>query len=366
MNQEILKTNNFITKVKNIHGNKYDYSKTIYKTNKKKVIIICKIHGEFEQIASHHLKGCGCRKCGEITRVNKRKTNPLDFILVANKTHNNKYDYSLMKYENTHIKIKIICPEHGIFEQSPKTHLNGHGCPDCGGSKLLTQNIFINRSKKIHKEKYDYSLVEYKNSEKKVIIICPIHGEFKQKPINHLKGNDCLKCGYMKNLIGFDEFTKRSHIIHNNKFDYSLVCYERINKKVIILCPKHGSFLQTPDSHLKGCGCPKCKESTGERKIRIFLEKENIKYISQKRFSDCRDVIPLSFDFFLVDYNICIEYNGIQHYEPCDYFGGEITFNKQIKKDKIKKEYCNNNNIKLVIIRYDEDINDVLNKLLVI
>ena len=137
------KTNKeFIEKARNIHGDKYDYSKVEYKNNKTKVCIICPIHGEFWQTPTNHLSGKGCQKCAreKITDASRLKFN--EFIVRANKIHNNKYEYIPKDIKNEKEKIDIKCPTHGIFSQEIDSHLHGHGCPKCGvGVSLQEQEI---------------------------------------------------------------------------------------------------------------------------------------------------------------------------------------------------------------------------------
>ena len=133
------------------------------KENLTKVKILCPIHGEFEQIPKSHMKGFGCAKC-----VGKYQLTTDRFIKFSNEKHNNKYDYSLVNYKDTRTKVKIICPIHGEFEQTPNNHLKGHSCPSCGGVKVPTTEDFIINANKLHTNKYDYSLVEYKNANTKI------------------------------------------------------------------------------------------------------------------------------------------------------------------------------------------------------
>ena len=179
----------FINRSNKIHNSKYDYSLVDYKNCTTKIKIICKIHDMFEQQPQAHLNGQGCPKCSGKMRKTKE-----EFIVESNKVHNNKYDYSLVEYKNNKTKVKIICPEHGIFEQRVDMHTQGHGCDKCSGTYNSTTEIFIEKSAKIHKNKYDYSLVDYKNSRIKIKIICPIHGIFEQNPSDHLVGQGCGKC----------------------------------------------------------------------------------------------------------------------------------------------------------------------------
>ena len=178
----------FILRARELYGDKYDYSKVEYNDCNKKVCIICPEHGEFWQTPNNHLN---CRnQCPKCVHRSYKKTTE-EFIEEAKKIHKDKYDYSKVEYEHENDKVCIICPEHGEFWQTPKTHLNGCGCPKCanienGFNKRLPLKTFINRANEIHNSKYDYSKVEYKNTETKVCIICPEHGEFWQTPHNHI------------------------------------------------------------------------------------------------------------------------------------------------------------------------------------
>lgn len=200
--------NNFHDKAINLHGDKYDYSKTNYVNNYTKIVIICKKHGEFLQIPCSHLQGSGCDKC----RIDGRKTSSVDFINQSNEIYDNKYNYSLVDYKTALLKVKIICPDHGVFEKTPNKHISRkQGCPKCGrrdagikkrgistkyGGVRVTTEVFIEKAKKIHGNKYSYDLVNYLSSKEKVIITCKKHGDFYQVPDKHLIGNGCRKCGF--------------------------------------------------------------------------------------------------------------------------------------------------------------------------
>lgn len=188
------KTAQFIEKARIVHGNKYDYSKAKYKGSKIKICIICPIHGEFWQMPTNHLKGCGCQKCAK-----KGKINVDEFIEKAKQIHGDKYSYDLINKISESKKIKIICKKHGIFEQYYHHHLQGSGCPMCSNNKKSTTEKFIEEAKKIHGDKYDYSKVEYINNHTPVCIICPKHGEFWQMPTNHiLSKSNCPLCNESK------------------------------------------------------------------------------------------------------------------------------------------------------------------------
>jgi hypothetical protein len=186
------------------------------------------------------------------------------FINESKKIHYDKYNYSMVDYVNNYTKVNIICHIHGVFKQTPKHHLK-YGCKKCADDKLKIRKkdlkLFINQSNKKHNNKFDYSLVDYKNNYTKVSIICPIHGVFKQTPNNHLK-ESCFKCAHEKinkiNTLDIKNFIEDSNKKHHNKYDYSLVCYKHGNIKIDIICHIHGVFKQTPNAHKKGQGCQKC------------------------------------------------------------------------------------------------------------
>lgn len=196
----------FVDKAKTVHGNSYDYSKVEYIDARTKVKIICLTHGEFWQTPNHHLQGCGCPKCGLESMVRKQTLPAEEFVGRAKAKHGDKYDYSNVKYVNANTKVKIICPEHGEFEQTPSMHLSGQGCQKCGREKLsdlyrCSKKKFVDKAKMIHGDKYNYSKVEYINAHTKVCIICSEHGEFYQRPEKHLRGQGCPKCGvYQQHL----------------------------------------------------------------------------------------------------------------------------------------------------------------------
>ncbi|MFA5585603.1 MAG: hypothetical protein WDA02_03540 [Saccharofermentanales bacterium] len=282
------------------------------------------------------------------------------FIERSKNIHGDKYDYSLTDYIRSKIKVKIICPVHGMFEQRPNDHLSGYGCLKCVKNYKLNTDIFIKRSKIKHNNIYDYSLVNYINYETKVKIICPIHGIFEQTPHHHLNGIKCPNCSHNKK-IKLEEFINQCIKTHGNKYDYSLVEYKNSRKnKIKIICKKHGIFEQTPYEHKKGSGCPICNESKGERNIRFILDNKNIKYKYQKKFKDCKYKSILSFDFYLPEYNLCIEFDGVQHETPINIFGGIKGLKIRQKRDQIKNEYCQNNNIRLIRIKHDDNIDKIL------
>lgn len=347
----------FIEKSRYIHDNKYDYSEVDYKNNNTKVIIICPIHGRFKQIPRSHTSGIGCPKCGKGTLTRD------EFIEKSLELHNDKYDYSLVSNDIENTKnVDILCREHGVFRTTPYNHLRGIGCSKCSGNRKLTTDEFIQLSKnKYSKYNYNYDKTIYTGYSKSCTITCPIHGDFEVLPSLHLNGNShCNRCSDRK-IWDFDYFVDSGNKIHNNKYLYDKETFINSSKSAKITCRLHGDFYQSPESHIRlGRGCPVCSESRGEKAIANFLINNNIKYERYKKFDDCKNKLRLPFDFYLPDFNMCIEFDGIQHFEPVKRFGGVSEFEKVKLRDKIKDEYCRNNNIKLVRI---DNINDIENKL---
>ena len=198
-----------------------------------------------------------------------RKFDLDSFLKESKKIHNDKYDYSLVKYEGCRINIRIKCPVHGVFEQRPNHHIDGRGCSKCRNDKiksilLLDTSQFIIKAKNIHGDNYDYSLVNYINGKSDIKIICLIHGIFKQRPSHHLSGHGCRKCSTFKNSntrrITTDQFITKAKNVHGDNYDYSSVKYKNMHSNVVIICSDHGLFKQQPANHLVGKGCPKCSK----------------------------------------------------------------------------------------------------------
>ena len=345
-----LTTEEFIKKANKKHNGKYDYSKVEYIDSHTKVCIICPEHGEFWQGPANHLSGQNCPKCASIEVHTNQSNKKEGFIQKAKEIHGDKYDYSKVEYINNHTKVCIICPEHGEFWQKPIHHTQGKGCPYCGGTKKLTTKEFVEKAKQIHGDRYDYSKVEYKTTETKVCIICPQHGEFWQTPHAHLAGQNCPKCcGNIK--LSIEEFIKRANEIHKEKYDYSKVDYLGADTKVCIICPEHGEFWQTPHNHISGKqGCPECNTSKNSKivqKIETILKEFNIQYIKEKTFDWLKNKSHMYLDFFLPDYNVGIECHGLQHFEPVEYFGGKIEYDRRYEMDKLKYKLCSEHDIKI-------------------
>lgn len=335
-------TDEFITKAKEVYGNLYDYSKVVYTGNKNKVCIKCPDHGEWYVTPNNFLRGSRCPSCFGTPKLTNE-----GFIVKAQAIHGTKYDYSLVDYVSNKINVKIICPIHGEFSQSPASHLKGSGCPSCSGVARITYDSFVERARRNHKIEYDYSKVSFTKATEKVSIICPIHGEYKQSVQYHMYGGNCPKCvGGVR--ITAEDFIQKSNAVHNNKYDYSKVKYKNTSTKVCIICPEHGEFYQTPNNHLFGAGCPTCPQSNLEGEVRRFLLNNNVKFEQEKGFSWLRYKKQLYLDFYLPEHKMAIECQGGQHFFPVDLFGGEEYYRNTIKRDYLKRQLCNEHGIDVV------------------
>jgi hypothetical protein len=264
-------TSQFIKESIDIHGTIYDYSKTDYKACNKKLIIICKDHGEFMIRPEHHLKKIGCAKCGTKRSSDANRLSQHDFIEKSINIHNGLYNYSNVKYIDNKTNVIIICFIHGEFTQTPNNHLNGNGCGMCGKEyrglfNRLSHDEFIEKANNIHLYKYDYSNVIYDTRLSIINIICPDHGLFKQLAASHLQGYGCTQCGYIKVAKSLkntkDEFIEKAQKVHGDKYNYQYGEYINTNKNITIICKIHGSFQQRPHSHISNkSGCPVCANS---------------------------------------------------------------------------------------------------------
>ena len=316
-------TQDFINESILVHGDKYDYSKVDYTTNKNKVCIICPEHGEFWQAPIKHLKGQGCPQC-----IKNSKKDLEWFLSSAKKVHGDKYDYSKVQFVNVNTKVCIICPNHGEFWQTPKNHVyHKENCPECAKSisadkRTKTTAEFIKKAKEIHGDKYDYSLVKYTNSSEKVQILCPKHGMFEQNASSHLSGCGCPKCANSKiwdtrGRFTTDDFIKKAKEIHGDKYDYSDSVFTKFKNYVNIRCYQHGLFKQTPEHHIYGaCGCPQCSPT--------------FKGDTQSFIKRAKEIHGDKYDYSKVDYQtaakkvtIICPIHGEFHQTPNGHLGGQ-------------------------------------------
>lgn len=269
----------------------------------------------------------------------KRLTND-EFIRRSKIIHNNYYEY-LDDYKSAHSKIKIICPIHGEFEQKAYSHLQGIGCPKCGFAKSSDSSRkkiedFIKQSNIVHKNRYRYNDINYTNNKTNIKIECPIHGFFYQLPQHHINGHGCPKCASKKDIKSNNIFVEQANRIHNGKYKYEYP-YEGSHKLLKITCLKHGIFEQTPNSHLKGRGCPGCQVSNSSKLENIWLDLLGI----DKKHRNIRMIIDdkiYKFDAFIEESNTIYEFYGdFWHGNPKMYKDGDYNLKNNILFSELYK-----------------------------
>lgn len=290
------------------------------------------------------------------------------FIKEAKMIHGDKYDYSKVVYTGAMNKVCIICPVHGEFWQTPNKHLLGQGCVLCHRPVHDTES-FIKKAKELYGDSYDYSKVKYINEKKKVKIICKIHGEFLVSPNNFLNGKVCPECrkeNHKKSVSekGLIHFLEKAEKIHYGKYDYSKVNYINAKTNVCIVCPEHGEFWQTPDSHLKGNGCPTCRESKLEKIVQKILENNSIQFIKQYTpdfFKEKKSFSYQKCDFYVPTANTVIECQGGQHFKIVKNLDNEDSLKRRIALDVRKKKSLDDHGIKvLYVINKSTSIKDIV------
>lgn len=303
----------------------------------------------------------------------KKKTTE-QFIEESKKIHGNKYDYSKVEYKNNRTKVCIVCSKHGEFWQTPKQHLRGQGCPECGKfitsknktrikprGKKYTKEEFITKLKEIYGETYDYSNVEYINRDSKIKLVCKKHGDFIKSATDLInKKTGCPFCNREKNAeknrLGKNKFIEKANNIFHGLYKYDNVVYVNNSTKVEIGCKKHGYFLCTPHNHLKGRGCPICKSEKYVYEDRlynflktIFHEEDIIRQYRSEWLTNNK-----SLDFFIPKYNLCIEHQGSQHYFTTRYDeDNDDKLKKRIENDIDKYNECISNGINVLYFTYE-------------
>jgi very-short-patch-repair endonuclease len=418
---------NFIERAKEIHNNKYDYSKVEYVNVKTKVVIICKEHGDFLQTPSDHYNG-GCKKCADILRGENRRYTKEEIVEKSKEVHGDTYDYSNIEYIDGEIKnikckehclfsqlrhihinykggckkcadklrgenrkytkeeiiqkakevhgdtydyskvvytgicdnIIIICKEHGVFSQTPNTHIRGAGCQQCFYERMsinqrFTKDDIIQKAKELHGDTYDYSKAEYNGIDTKMTIICKNHGEFLQTPYCHInKEHGCKMCSAIirgeNRTWTTEQFIEKANIVHNNIYNYTKTEYTKQNEKVIIICETHGEFLQQPSNHLQGQRCPKCVKKT-ETKLYEKIQPLYSTIIHQFKQEWCKKLRYLPFDFCIPEYKIIIELDGPQHFQQISNWSSP---EEQFENDKYKEKCANDNGYSVIRILQED------------
>ena len=363
-------TESFIQRAKEVHGDKYDYSFVTYCNVKTKVQILCPKHGLFEQTPDKHLHGpCGCPAC-----AGNQRSSASDFEERARKIHGDKYDYTRVRYVNNRTPVEIICCTHGVFKQTPSNHLLGKGCPFCANNVVLTTSAFVEKARRVHGDKYDYSQVDYHGNRQPVRIICREHGVFEQIPYVHLNGCGCPVCGRINMFLHRDEseihakaertFLK-NYGVKNPMFDPDVRAHHKDVVSSDEVRKKRDAARDKNDSHKMS----KAEILLGELLRSVFGDDD---VLSQYK----SDVYPTKCDFYIKSRDLYIELNaywshGYHWYsgsqEDLDriawwksgvydgyYEGGVDTFTR---RDVLKRETARRNQLNYVVF-WKSDLSD--------
>lgn len=366
----------YIKRLQNKHGNEYTLL-TPYRTMKEEIIVKHKGCGEILSTTPDKLLRGGCIKCGyKKMKKAQRKTNE-QFLEEVSTSYNGMYQL-VDTYVNNTTKLKFYHEEcNCYFYATPRDFLQGKaGCPACKNKRISksvtkTHEYFLELLGDSLGEEYQI-LSKYKNAKTKMKVKHNVCGlEFFSTPPHILEGKRCPEC--WKNKLSFER--RKTH----DKFcrdlgatwfdDYELLNeYESQRIKVKVKHKHCGNVFDVfPDSILAGSGCPRCKESRGEKKVFSLLKEKGYNFIPQLKFSDCIYKSKLPFDFGILDKEnnviLLIEYQGIQHYKPVSVFGGLESFLDQQKRDSVKREYAKAKGIPLIEIKYDENIEERIKEL---
>ena len=371
-----LTTEEFVHRARLVHGDKYDYSKTIYVNSKTEVVITCKKHGDFKMLPYNHVRlGCDCQECAGTLRWSKELLEKR-----GREKYGNRFDYSMSDVNGKDGVIKIKCNICGtVFESTPHHHIGGlqGGCPTCrykyvADAEKIPFNEFVRRARETHGDKYSYNKETYTDISSKTTITCKTHGDFEQYAIIHVNGCGCDYCARElvreSRMLNTDIFVRRAKDKYGDRFDLTDTVYKGWDKNVTIKCNTCGEYFeQKPNNFLRGFGCPNCNLSNGETIIKKFLEDCSINFKQQYALPNedlfCSNK-KLFVDFFLPDLNTIIEFNGDQHYRPVEMWGGKEQFEKQQRRDNAVRSYCEDHNITLIEIPYKDmaNIEKILSK----
>lgn len=345
--------------VNKIYKNDFQVISNEYINQYTNIKIKHKCGNEFEYTPKYILKGnCKCPFCEEVRclSINEdlfKKKIKNDFILKSS-------------YKNLTTKVILQCKKckkEDIYIPNNVLY-NKRKCKNC-----YKQNIRKTKAKEFNQYFKDgkYELKsEYIKSSQKVDILCKkCNNIFKMTPNDFKNGYRCPYCAGNKKK-DTNTFKKEIFNLVGNEYEV-LSEYKNTNSKVLLKHNKcNTEWWTTPNSFLNGNHrCPYCKRSIGEEKIKNWLKDNNIKFVEQYKFNDCKYYKVLPFDFYLEEYNLLIEFDGIQHFQPIKNFGGEKEFKIQQKRDIIKNNYCNKHDIQLLRINYNQldNINNIMIKI---
>jgi len=346
----------FLRLAREKYGNAFEYPDLPDSVKRCVISIVCKTHGKVEMIARDHLRTKhGCPRCAYLKMKIPVEDSNRKLIQKSKQKYKDKFDYSHVNLTTERGgKVQIVCPIHGRFESSLKNHLHSAaGCSNCGTdlwllnvTKYKELNDAAIAARKIHGDKYTY--LNYDIQTNILRYRCQTHGELEQPISTHLTGRGCMACSRIHRTITADEFIRRAKRIHPVGYSYVLSELKTVNDKITITHDCGRVYKSRVSNHLAGQGCMRCKSSAGEGKIRNFLETNAIPYQDQFKI----DGYPYRFDFYLPELNMLIEYDGQQHFEPVDYFGGIRDFLRTRERDEKKNALAKSRGMPLIRVSY--------------
>lgn len=329
---------------KRIENEGYILLSTEYKNSTSKLKMICPNKHEWNGTWRDFRDGCRCPKCSR-KNINKK----YDFNFVNDYFKSFGYTLLSKEYNSCDEYLEVMCPNSHKYKTTFSNFKNGSRCKECYGNKKYSfediAEIIKAKNYKIISNKEDYI-----NSHSEITLKCTKGHIYTTKFYVFNQGHECPYCTERKvnfNMVKYN-IEKEGYILLSKE-------YKNNSEKLEIKCPNNHIYNMSYNNFQGGCRCPICNSSNGEQRISYILNNLGITYKIQYRFSNCKgDNKTLPFDFYIEDKNILIEYDGIQHFEPIDFFGGKEGFEKQQKYDNIKNQYCKDNNIKLIRIPYFE------------
>lgn len=287
-----------------------------------------------------------------------------EFVVRAKAKHGDRFAYDVTRYDGFKQPVEVRCRDHGTCQTTPKAHLHTKtgGCLKClsrikGEFARQTAEEFVVRAREVHGDTFNYDQITYRGVNSKVKIICPKHGAFRMTPGRHLAGRGCRKCNAERHgserQLSFWEFVERVLSTHGPyRYEYCLEGHVNQYSKIPIRCPIHGLFFQTVAAHIRGHGCYRCAQSTGEQRVREALVSLDVEFCEQARFPECCDKRALPFDFFVPKHRLLIEFDGSQHFEATNHWGGEEKLAETKLHDAIKNRFAEQHLYHLVRIPY--------------
>lgn len=317
--------NSVETALREMWGDRWDFSGTVFTTASGYFSAVCPEHGEFRQLTSKALSGTvGCDICSG------RRIDLNSFLSSSANLWGDRWDYSLVEFHDVRTEVTIICPSHGKFKQKPSLHLRGNvGCSRCSRQGMSSEE-FVAEAKEVWGERWDFSKVEYQGAFQKVTVSCPLHGDFEQLPYYLLGGAvGCRKCSIPTRTI--DEVMEKSILVWGDRWDFSKSS-DLSNSKTpfTITCPEHGEFKQSPDNLLKGyLGCYRCHDfgtSQAEKSIRELLLDIGVNMPSTYISHGGR---KYEIDMYSEELRVGIEFNGV-YWHSEKFREREYHYNKSV------------------------------------